>query len=207
MTDDRFAVQHGLIRPLQARLINMEGLQVPQIVVQTKDLFAAAMLCEWEEHHNIDTMAVSRPNNGDWMRVILYGIDVTDPLFREFWEIVNTPDEKGDFPWIPSSIDPTELSEIVVELACEDWWQASFVSLPQVFLGGPTAEKAIAALCQDFGIELSRLNVSNSREKSRLLFHVTPRIKGACPSCRGTGLDFCEKSVGICVSCHGSGTT
>lgn len=175
------------------------------IVARTKDVFAVAVLWEWEARHNVDTMAITQSDDSDWVRVILYGMDSTDPLFREFWKIVNAADDKGDLPWVPSSIDPAELSEIVIEPACEDWWHASFVSLPDVFLGGPTAAKATAALCRDFGVDLLRLVPRKSDRNDKILMHVRPQRARACPDCRGIGISIHDEDTEVCEACSGSG--
>ena len=44
---------------------------MPQIVVRTRDPFAVTLLCEWAEHHDVHTMAVSQTDDHDWVRVIL----------------------------------------------------------------------------------------------------------------------------------------
>ena len=177
-----------------------------QIVVRTKDPFAVTLLCQWAEYHDVETMAVSRPDDDDWVRVILYGIDDTDPLFHEFGTITLASYEDGECPWVPSSIDPAELRDIVTEEASEDWWQASFVYLPDVFLGGPTSIRALTALCRDFGIDIGRLTPGDSGSEERILVHVTTEAKRACPECRGAGITFEQEDVESCETCGGAGT-
>lgn len=181
------------------------GIALPQIVLRTRDPFAVTLLCEWADHHDVETLAVSRPDDRDWVRVILYGLEATDPLFHEFGKITLASYEDGECPWVPSSIDPAELSEIVTAVASEDWWQAYFVRLQDVSLGGPTAARATAVLCRDFGIDLSRLVPGNSGRNDRLLMHVQPARVRACPDCMGAGACFHTEPAELCSSCGGAG--